>query len=354
MFAVSLVYNLLVAAIDALVLRAVARNPSVRVAAGWIVCGGAGAFVFAFLLGSVNLFFMMRLAAYVLFLHGPLVLAGCAWRLRRASRAGAAVAVALAALLVAVAVDAFLIEPTRLEVSRLRLESSKVARPLRIGVLADLQTDAIGDYEREALRLLMAEKPDLILLAGDYLQASPKEEEALQPRLREALREAGLAAPLGVHVVRGNIDADGWEGSFEGLPVTLFQRTEAVEKEGVAVTGLGVGDSANPFLTVRARPGFHVVVGHYPDFALGVIEADLLVAGHTHGGQVQLPGIGPLVTLSGVPRAWAAGGATALPGGRTLVVSRGVGHERGAAPRLRFLCRPELVVIDVVPGAGSP
>ncbi len=81
---------------------------------------------------------------------------------------------------------------------------------------------------------------------------------------------------------------------------------------------------------------------------LGPVEADLLIAGHTHGGQVRLPLIGPLLNLSRVPRGWIAGATTLAPG-RTLIVSRGIGMERANAPRLRFLCRPELVVIDLVP-----
>jgi predicted MPP superfamily phosphohydrolase len=84
---------------------------------------------------------------------------------------------------------------------------------------------------------------------------------------------------------------------------------------------------------------------------LGPVQADLLIAGHTHGGQVRLPFIGPLVTFSRVPRAWAAG-LTRLSEDRTLIVSRGVGMERMDAPRLRFLCRPEIVVIDVQPVSG--
>jgi predicted MPP superfamily phosphohydrolase len=94
---------------------------------------------------------------------------------------------------------------------------------------------------------------------------------------------------------------------------------------------------------------FHIVVAHAPDFALGYAPADLLVAGHTHGGQVQAPFIGPLLTLSRVPRNWAAGGLIGLDGDRHLVVSRGIGMERGWAPRLRFLCPPQLVVIDLKP-----
>ena len=70
------------------------------------------------------------------------------------------------------------------------------------------------------------------------------------------------------------------------------------------------------------------------------------MAGHTHGGQVQVPGFGPVVTFSRVPAEW-ADGVTSLSGGRTLVVSRGIGMERSYAPRLRFFCRPEIVVIDL-------
>jgi hypothetical protein len=99
---------------------------------------------------------------------------------------------------------------------------------------------------------------------------------------------------------------------------------------------------------VAGEDRFHIVLGHSPNFSLGPVDADLLIAGHTHGGQVQLPLIGPLLTLSHVPRSWASG-VTEIALGKTMVVSRGIGMERGAAPRLRFLCRPELVVVDLLP-----
>ena len=91
-----------------------------------------------------------------------------------------------------------------------------------------------------------------------------------------------------------------------------------------------------------------MVLGHSPNFSLGDINADLLLAGHTHGGQVRLPGIGPILTLSAVPRDWASG-LTEIQPGRNLLVSRGIGLERGNAPRMRFLCRPELIVISLEP-----
>ncbi len=116
------------------------------------------------------------------------------------------------------------------------------------------------------------------------------------------------------------------------------------------LTCLSCGDSFNRRLRARRPdPGrFHLVLGHSPDFSLGKVDADLLLAGHVHGGQVRLPLVGPLVTSSRVPRSMVTGLAE-LPSGGKLYVSRGVGMERGSAPRLRFLCRPELLVIDLVP-----
>ena len=78
-----------------------------------------------------------------------------------------------------------------------------------------------------------------------------------------------------------------------GSPVVTFERTGVASRGGVSVTGLSEPDSFDPGAHVPDQPGFHVVVGHAPDFALGRVEADLLVAGHTHGGQVQLPIVGP-------------------------------------------------------------
>ena len=107
----------------------------------------------------------------------------------------------------------------------------------------------------------------------------------------------------------------------------------------------------NVDLSIEGRESFHIAMGHSPNFSLGQVEADLLIAGHTHGGQVQLPLVGPLVTLSQVPRSWASG-VTEIEPGRTLIVSRGIGMERGNAPRMRFLCRPQLVILDLLPTDG--
>lgn len=66
----------------------------------------------------------------------------------------------------------------------------------------------------------------------------------------------------------------------------------------------------------------------------------------THGGQVQIPLFGAPLTLSSVARDVGSGGLHELEG-RRIYVSRGVGCERGAAPRIRFLCPPEVSLLTL-------
>lgn len=302
--------------------------------------------VLAYLLGE-GVFHRARLLAYALFAYGVVTALACAVVLGRRSRRGAVVAALIAVVVAAVGVDAFVVEPRWLEITRVRMQSSKLEGSLRIAIVADLQFDELGDHERATLAAALAERPDVVLFAGDYAQAPEPQRSVARRALAEHLRAIAFDAPLGVYVVRGNVDAPGWTAAFEGTPFVLFETTRTVARDRFAVTGLSVEDSFTRSGRVAPSERFHIALGHSPDFALGDIQADLLVAGHTHGGQVRLPFIGPLLTFSGVPRDWAAG-VTQLEGGRTLIVSRGTGMERGRAPRLRFNCRPELVIVDVV------
>lgn len=336
----AVVYNAAMLVVDVIALRRFRDRP-VRA----LALTGTVALVLATILGPGQ-FGAMRLLAYGWFGHGVLVLGGFAVLTRGWKR----IAAGLAATVVAgVAVFAFAIEPFRLEVTRFEIESPKVATPLRVVLIADLQTDSIGAYEKRVLARVMEESPDLIVMAGDYVHEYDARKRAeVRTSLRAALEEVGFGAEFGVIAVAGNTDSDDWPELFAGFPVTTVETTARFERGGIAITALELWQSFDTEARVLPSERFHIVVGHSPDFALGEVEADLLLAGHTHGGQVQLPFIGPVVTLSRVPRAWASG-RTEIGEGKTLIVSRGIGMERGPAPRLRFLCRPEVVVIEIVP-----
>ena len=295
-------------------------------------------------------FAAMRLWAWAIFGHAPALCMAGAWMTRKNARAIPA-GFALAGLaLLAVATDAFLVEPRRLEITHVRVTSPKVKTPFRIAVISDIQTDIVGEHERRAIREAMAEKPDLVLLTGDYIEEDDDGKRRTQhEKLRALFLEESLAAPMGVFAVMGDNDWGDWLDIYAGLQVQASKETFDVETGGLVVVGLSLPDSRRTDLHIPATAGFQIVFGHAPDFSLGDVQADLLVAGHTHGGQVQIPGFGPLITLTRIPRHQAAGGAHDIGRSRTLVVSRGIGMERGSAPRLRFFCAPQVVIVDVVP-----
>lgn len=340
-----LVTNLVLLGVDAWWWSGLTRGAS---PAPWTIAMGAvGAFAVgaAATVGWGDGFALMRALSWLLFLHGPLVLGALAVRYR------SALAALGSAGLTAVAVDAFWVEPSAL---RVRLEAVAVPgleAPLRVVVLSDLQTDDVGAYEVRAVETAMAQRPDLILLPGDFVQAQTDAEYAAQVERFRALLLPRLQARLGVWAVKGNSERAGWaEDLFGGTHVRATDATRTEDLGPLTLSALSFRDGFGRDTTIPAVEGPHLAFAHAPDFSLSAAaRADVLLAGHTHGGQVQLPWVGPLLTMSFVDRWAAAGVPTALGDGRTLVVSRGVGMERGHAPRLRFLCRPEILVVDLVP-----
>jgi len=344
-----ILYNLLLLAADIVALGAIRARPTfgrwigVSAALGFLALG------IAMFLGR-DRFECMRFFAVGLFGHLALLLLLATVLLYRKSK-GAALLSGIAALaLWGVAIDAFLIEPAWIEVTHYRIESEKLTERVRVVVVADLQTDRFTDYERSVLELAAQQQPDLLLFAGDYVQADdPDVRGRIAGQIRDCLAGLDFGAAEGSFAVRGNVDGDQWRRMFEGTDITADQDAVTRQLDNLTLTSLGWRDSFDPRAIITNPEGrFHLVLGHAPDFALGQVDADLLIAGHTHGGQVQMPLVGPLLVLSRVPRAWGAG-LTPLPTGGRLFVSRGVGMERGHAPRLRFFCRPELAVLELVP-----
>ena len=349
----TLFYNAVMFIVDVVILHRLQAKRSLVTAFVLAVAAATVGVLAAILLGKER-FAALRLAAWGIFLHGVVLSLGAAMMFWQSRRGWSLAAAIVAVSLVLIATDAFLIEPEWLEVSHVEIASPKLSRPCRIVVLADYQADCIGPYERRVVRSVVEAKPDIVLLAGDYLQAEPGQREEVRAELNAMLREANLAAHARVFAVQGDMEGAGWTDIFHDLDFATVSTTKSFDLGGgLSLTCLSLDASFDISTQVAADPEhFHLVLGHCPNFALGTVPADLLVAGHTHGGQVRLPVVGAIMTLSRIPRRWAAG-LTDLPGGSQLLVSRGTGMERGYAPRLRFLCRPELVVIDLTPARSS-
>lgn len=204
------------------------------------------------------------------------------------------------------------------------------ARPVTVLLWSDLHLSdrATGPERLKRLAgLANALRPDLIVLAGDYIAGHEPEDAAVAPELR-ALR--GLRAPFGVVAVMGNHDywTDGRKvrRALEGAGVTML--ANAAVRRGPLAVG-GVDDMVNrradvpaTMAAVRRAGGAALLMSHSPDIAPRLpADAPLLFAGHTHCGQMLLPGYGPPVDVAA--RRYRCGAVR--EDGRLTIVTAGTG-----------------------------
>jgi len=354
--------------------RLVFRERSTPLPAPRLLGAAFAGFGFALLKGLALALATRRLFLAIHVVHSFLFLAAPAFGLavalnwpRRARPAARGTAAFAMLLLAALGIDSSFIEPYALvtETATVELDPARAGRAdLLVGVLSDLQCTEITDFERDAVARIMAARPDLILVPGDLAQLfTVADWKELAPPMRELL--GTLHAPLGVYSVGGNCDApemarelvQGTDVQF--LHDEIVQRTWRDRRVSIAGVQLRVwSNEARTVLGEISTPGgddLRIVVAHLPDAVLELPpggRVDLVVAGHTHGGQVRLPWIGPLITLSSVPREVAGGGLHEL-NGVPIYVSRGIGHEQGDAPRVRFNCPPEVSLLTLATEAAT-
>jgi predicted MPP superfamily phosphohydrolase len=222
---------------------------------------------------------------------------------------------------------------------------------LRLVQLSDFHLYPITqlDHLRRAVDEANRLRPDLVLLTGDYVTVSADHIFELAPVL------AGLNAAHGVFAALGNHDLwtnaavvrQGLEAS--GIPVLVNQGLALpFGREALYVAGLDDGWSGHPDLAAalaRCPAGARcVVMMHEPDLADG-LAADprlaLQLSGHSHGGQVRVPGLGALI-LPPLGRKYDYG--LYRIGDMWLYTNPGLG---ASFPGLRLNCRPEVTEITL-------
>jgi len=199
--------------------------------------------------------------------------------------------------------------------------------------------------------------PDLILFSGDLLSYSNVDDQSARTEARNVL--SSLHAPLGVYAVAGSPPVDRKDvlsEVYRDLEVTLLDRTPArLQFQGGEIDLFGLPCTHDPALDVPALEplepegdAFAILLHHSPDLAPTAAKKgfDLQLSGHTHGGQVRLPLFGAVYTSSVLGKRFEAGRYRV--GEMTLYVTRGMGMEGKAAPRVRFLCPPEIVLWEIV------
>lgn len=252
------------------------------------------------------------------------------------------------------------IEPGWLELTETRVRLRRTRHePLRLAHLSDLHASsatAVTLIEQAVARAL-ANQPDVACITGDFITAGA----AANPgKCVQALQR--LASRVPTFAVLGNHDGGRWAQHRRGPADTrlvqrlideggvelLHNRSKLLEVRGEKISLVGVGDlwaeqidSRRAFADVERRHPT-ILLSHNPDSkqVLAQHDWDLMLSGHTHGGQVRMPfweeGFAPVLDKRYVAglKAWED---------RQIYVSRGVGNLLG----VRFRCRPEVSILLV-------
>jgi predicted MPP superfamily phosphohydrolase len=230
--------------------------------------------------------------------------------------------------------------------------------PLRIALFSDIHVAAPSDTPERLtglVRLIDAQHPDLILIAGDFLGTSLAStghytvEQTIAPLI-------GLHAPLGVLAVPGNHDRyyhalGAVEAALAQVGIPLL--VNAVARRGpVAILGFddystGHRDAAGVIARWRSVGGVPIALTHDPAMLLHIPDdagIRLRLAGHTHCGQISPPPFGPLVSSSDAGMRYVCG--PVREPGRVTIVTAGIGT---SILPMRLGASPDLWVITVGP-----
>lgn len=193
---------------------------------------------------------------------------------------------------------------------------------------------------------------DLVVCTGDYVheRGATRQIDEVWPLLSH------LTAPLGVYSVLGNHDHWADTGrSRQWLRETkqdLRHKVRAIEKDRQRLWLAGAGDlwedhrNLDEILAGVPAADCRIVLAHNPDTADSAfsVRVDLMICGHTHGGQVNIPFVGPPVLP--VRNKDYSSGLKISPRGLGVFISKGIGW---AIYPVRFNCPPEIAVLELVP-----
>jgi len=371
-----LVTAALLLALSRRVAARVARAYPGRLAAAWSVYLPL-AVVFSLGMASLDdlstgTLFLVALIFYGLMVMNPVLDLVLAFRRRgpRGRRLGAVFNICLLAL----AAYSFFVEPYRIEVTFHRLVLPG-APALRLVQISDIQAERWTGREEAAVEIVSGLSPDLIVVTGDYYTGLLSYQAPGAAAARRLL--ASLRAPLGVYAVSGSSNPAAEDPELlRGTGVEyLSNRSAVVNRDGGKLVVAGL-DYVAPDLD-RALAGVStdlpiVLLYHSPAFGFdprggphGWTEAlprlfspppppnprlkargvDLLLTGHTHGGQVRFPLVGAVMTGTRLGSRFTRGWHDV--GGCRLYINRGLGMDGRFAPKIRFLSRPEIAVFDI-------
>jgi predicted MPP superfamily phosphohydrolase len=254
-------------------------------------------------------------------------------------------------------------ERHNLEITQRTVELARLSPALdglRIVQLSDIHYEQFTEpyYIRQVVAQVNRLAPDLVLMTGDFISEGPQSDwRDAQMSFPCAEILSGIQCPqrwcvLGNHDATVNPEIVTEALESHGLPV-LANRHVPLERNGARLWIAGVKDVgvSDPDLHLAAPRGLQsaqepvILMAHEPDFADHVVQhggVDLMLSGHTHGGQIRLPLVGALY-LPPLGRKYVEG-LFPLANGLQLYVNRGIGS---VGVPFRFYCRPELTLITL-------
>ena len=255
-------------------------------------------------------------------------------------------------------VYAFYLEPFRIHVRHENFSPAKwmPGQSLRVLHFGDLHIERATVREKKLLKMIHSLAPDLILFSGDVLNLSYLEDPLSKADAISFFKE--LNAPLGVYGVMGSPAVDS-QNLFASLVENtllnwLNNEVRCIPTPSGNVNLIGLTCSHNPDVDEKVlasleipEEGFNLLLYHSPDLAPNASRhpIDLQLSGHTHAGQIRLPALGALFTGSLYGRTFESG--RYLVNDMTLSITRGLGMEGAAAPRVRFLASPEITMWQI-------
>jgi uncharacterized protein len=250
--------------------------------------------------------------------------------------------------------------------THIHIASKKIPRSFSeyvIVQLSDLHSKSFGDNQKNLVRKVKKQNPNIIVFTGDLIDQKKYDKKAGLTLMEELLK----LAP--VYYVNGN--HEWWSGkyselkaSLKTLGVTLLDnKYKKIKKGQDSIHIIGINDPANVaeadekkivreeldtvLQHIEKQDNFQILLSHRPEMfhLYSEYTIDLILAGHAHGGQIRIPFVGGIVAPNqGILPKYTAGKYTIK--NSTMIVNRGLGNS--IIPQ-RIFNKPEIIVLKLFP-----
>ncbi len=258
-------------------------------------------------------------------------------------------ALVITVIIVYIIIRSLIIEPNSIKITRYEIESNDL-RGIKIAFLSDFHLKR-NDYKRldRIIKLTNKENPNIVFLGGDFAKYPDKNKNMNMDIVANNLKllNAPKYAVLGDDDLKS--DYKGIKLAFEKYKIPILEnRAVRTITGGRYLDIIGLDDIATRDVNItkamkRTRLP-RIVLTHNPDIYYDLLDdVTLILAGHTHGGQIVIPMTAPMFVPSRYGVQFASGLQT--PKDNKIIISRGLGTDRFPA---RLNCEPEIVIVDFV------